>query len=81
MDILTDAAIQAVIAQGVWCILFIILLITTLKHNSEREQRYEVLLTEQGKTLVEITHTLDNMNTKLETINTEIGELKHGNRE
>lgn len=81
MEILTDAAIQSIIAQGVWCILFIILFISTLKHNSEREQKYEVLLTQQGKTLTEITHTLNGMNTKLDTINDEVGELKHGNRQ
>lgn len=81
MEILTDAAIQAVIAQGVWCILFIVLFISTLKHNTEREQKYEVLLEEQGKTLTEITHILNGMNTKLDTINNEVGELKHGNRE
>lgn len=81
MEILTDAAIQAVIAQGVWCILFIILFITTLKHNSEREQKYETLLEAQGKTLTEITHTLDTINTKIDTLNKEVGELEDGNRQ
>lgn len=81
MDVLTDAAIQAVIAQGVWCILFIILFITTLKHNSQREQKYEILLEAQGKTLTEITHTLDTINTKIDTLNKEVGELEDGNRQ
>ena len=42
MDILTDAAIQAIIQQGVWCILFIILFVFTIKRNSAREEKLDI---------------------------------------
>lgn len=88
MDILTDAAIQAIIQQGVWCILFIILFVFTMKRNSIREAKYETILneqskalTEQSKSLADITHTLNTINNKIDNLNKEVGELENGNRQ
>ena len=81
MDILTDAAIQAIIQQGVWCILFIILFVFTIKRNSAREEKYETILNEQSKSLTEITQTLNTINNKIDNLNKEVGELENGNRQ
>ena len=81
MDVLTDAAIQAIIQQGVWCILFIILFVFTIKRNSAREEKYETILNEQSKSLTEITQTLNTINNKIDNLNKEVGELENGNRQ
>ena len=81
MDILTDAAIQAIVQQGIWCILFIILFVFTIKRNSAREEKYETILNEQSKSLTEITQTLNTINNKIDNLNKEVAELENGNRQ
>ena len=81
MDTLFDAGIQAIVQQGIWCILFIILFVFTIKRNSAREEKYETILNEQSKSLTEITQTLNTINNKIDNLNKEVGELENGNRQ
>lgn len=57
-----------VIKQGIWCVLFVWMLLQTQKKNDEREDKLTAIMTQQGEQLVEITNTLDRMNERLERI-------------
>ena len=57
-----------VIKQGIWCVLFVWMLLSTQKKNDEREDKLTAIMTQQGEKLVEITNTLDRINERLERI-------------
>ena len=76
MDTLFDAGIQAIVQQGVWCILFIILFVFTMKRNTEREAKYEAILNEQSQSLNKISDTMDKMNSKIDVINDKVSVLE-----
>lgn len=57
-----------VIKQGIWCVLFVWMLLQTQKKNDEREDKLTAIMTQQGEKLAEITNTLDRMNERLERI-------------
>lgn len=76
MDTLFDAGIQAIVQQGVWCILFIILFVFTMKRNTEREAKYEAILNEQSQSLSKISDTMDKMNSKIDVINDKVSVLE-----
>ena len=76
MDTLFDAGIQAIVQQGVWCILFIILFMYTMKRNTEREAKYEAILNEQSQSLNRISETMDKMNSKIDVIDDKVSVLE-----
>lgn len=76
MDTLFDAGIQAIVQQGVWCILFIILFVFTMKRNTEREAKYEAILNEQSQLLNKISDTMYKMNSKIDVINDKVSVLE-----
>lgn len=76
MEQLFDAGLQQIITQGIWCILFIVMLYITLKNNKERESKYEVILSEQSQSLNLITDTLSRMNEKIDIIDDKVSILE-----
>lgn len=76
METLLDAGIQQAISQGIWCILFVIMLWYTMKRNSEREAKYETILNEQSQALQKISETMDNMNSKIDVIDSKVSVLE-----
>lgn len=81
MEQLFDAGLQQIITQGIWCILFIVMLYITLKNNKERESKYEVILSEQSQSLNLITDTLSRMNEKIDIIDDKVSILEEHENE
>lgn len=76
MEALFDAGLQQAISQGMWCILFIIMLWYVMKTNKEREGNYQSILAEQSQSLQKISDTMDKMNAKIDVIDDKVSILE-----
>lgn len=57
--------IETVISQGIWCALFVWLLVSSQKKSESREEKLYDVITEQKNTLKEISNSLILMNERI----------------
>ena len=65
------------ISNGIWAVLFLVLLFFQLKDSKERETKYQKTIENLGKSLEIINHVKEDV----EIIKEEIGRFKPSNRE
>ena len=60
--------IDALMGQGIWCLLFVWLFYTSRQESLEREKKLTEIIESHGVQLKEITETLDRINGKIEKL-------------
>ena len=63
--------IDALMGQGIWCLLFVWLFYTSRQESLEREKKLTGIIQAHGIQLKEITETLDKINGKIEKLSKE----------
>lgn len=63
--------IDALMGQGIWCLLFVWLFYTSRQESLEREKKLTEIIQAHGIQLKEITETLDKINGKIEKLSKE----------
>ena len=63
--------IDALMGQGIWCLLFVWLFYTSRQESLEREKKLTEIIQAHGIQLKEITETLDRINGKIEKLSGE----------
>lgn len=63
--------IDALMGQGIWCLLFVWLFYTSRQESLEREKKLTEIIQAHGIQLKEITETLDKINGKIEKLSRE----------
>ena len=63
--------IDALMGQGIWCLLFVWLFYTSRQESLEREKKLTEIIQAHGIQLKEITETLDKINEKIEKLSKE----------
>lgn len=63
--------IDALMGQGIWCLLFVWLFYTSRQESLEREKKLTEIIQAHGIQLKEITETLDKINGKIEKLSGE----------
>lgn len=69
----TQAIIDLIFQQGIWCVLFCYLFYTNSKKADGREDKLNDYLNRQAETLKEITITLNSMNVRIEKVEDKLG--------
>ena len=64
--------IQAAVSQGVWCLLFVILFIWTVKENKEREKNYQETITNNQQIITDLANSFK----ALETVKNDVEDIK-----
>ena len=70
MDV--EVILDAITKQGIWCLLFCYLFLTSQKDNKEREAKLIEKLDHYNDALAENTKTLENINSRLTIVEEEI---------
>ena len=63
--------IDALMGQGIWCLLFVWLFYTSRQESLDRESKLTEIIQAHGIQLKEITETLDKINGKIEKLSKE----------
>lgn len=63
--------VDALMGQGIWCLLFVWLFYQSRKESLDRESKLTEIIESHGIQLKEITETLDRINGKIEKLSRE----------
>ena len=63
--------VDALMGQGIWCLLFVWLFYQSRKESLDRESKLTEIIESHGVQLKEITETLDRINGKIEKLSRE----------
>lgn len=61
-----DVALEVAKAQGLWAVMFVILLFWVLKENGKRESKYQDIIDKLTQKFEYLEKGIDNLNNKLE---------------